>query len=91
MVKTKNKFGFWIIMRNISLIIVAALLILIALNNVMTAYEQKKYPAIGQLAEVNGKNMHVYTKGNGENTIVLLSGLGTEAPVLDFEPLINEM
>jgi pimeloyl-ACP methyl ester carboxylesterase len=91
MVKTKKKFRFWIIMRNISLTIVAALLILIVLNNVMTAYEQKKYPAIGQLAEVDGKNMHVYTKGNGENTIVLLSGLGTEAPVLDFEPLINEM
>ena len=35
--------------------------------------------------------MHVYTKGDGENTIVLLSGLGTAAPVLDFEPLINEM
>ena len=26
-----------------------------------------------------------------ENTIVLLSGLSTEAPTLDFEPLINEM
>ena len=41
MVKIKKKFRFWIIMRNISLIIVAALLILIVLNNVMTAYEQK--------------------------------------------------
>ena len=78
-------------MRNILLILVAALLIWIVLNNVMTAYEQKKYPAIGQLVEVDGKNMHVYTKGDGENTIVLLSGLGTAAPVLDFEPLINEM
>lgn len=35
--------------------------------------------------------MHVYTKGDGENTIVLLSGLGTAAPVLDFEPLVNEL
>ena len=57
----------------------------------MTTYEQKKYPAIGQLVKVDGKNMHVYTKGDGENTIVLLSGLGTAAPVLDFEPLINEI
>lgn len=30
-------------------------------------------------------------KGKGENTIVLLSGLGTAAPVLDFEPLANEL
>ena len=65
-------------MRNILLILVAALLILIVLNNVMTAYEQKKYPAIGQLVEVDGKNMHVYTKGDGENTIVLLGGLGRQ-------------
>jgi pimeloyl-ACP methyl ester carboxylesterase len=57
----------------------------------MKAYEQKKYPPIGQLVEVDGKNMHVYTKGDGENTIVLLSGLGTSAPVLDFEPLINKL
>ena len=78
-------------MKNILLILVAALLIWIVLNNVMTAYEQKKYPAIGQLVEVDGKNMHVYTKGDGENTIVLLGGLTTAAPVLDFEPLINEM
>jgi pimeloyl-ACP methyl ester carboxylesterase len=90
-VKTKKKFGFWIIMKNVLLILVAALLIWIFLNNVMTAYEQKKYPAIGQLVEVDGKNMHVYTKGDGENTIVLLGGMGTAAPVLDFEPLVNEM
>jgi pimeloyl-ACP methyl ester carboxylesterase len=54
-------------------------------------YEQNKYPVLGELVEVNGKNMHIYTKGEGDNTIVLLSGLGTTAPVLDFEPLVNEL
>ncbi|MFE4524918.1 alpha/beta fold hydrolase [Cytobacillus firmus] len=57
----------------------------------MFAYEQNKYPALGQLVEVDGKKMHVYTKGKGENTIVLLSGAGTAAPALDFEPLMDEM
>lgn len=57
----------------------------------MTANEQKKYPPIGELVDVDGKNMHIYTKGDGDNTIVLLSGLGTAGPTLDFEPLINEM
>ncbi len=57
----------------------------------MTLNEKNKYSPIGELVEVDGKNMHVYTKGKGENTIVLLSGLGTAAPVLDFEPLINEL
>ncbi|AXI11184.1 alpha/beta hydrolase [Oceanobacillus zhaokaii] len=57
----------------------------------MTAYEQKKYPPLGELVEVDGKNMHLYAKGEGDNTIVLISGAGTAAPALDFEPLVNEM
>ncbi|WP_223442619.1 alpha/beta fold hydrolase [Metabacillus dongyingensis] len=77
--------------RNILLIIVAVLLIWIIFHNVMTIYEQKKYQALGKLVEVGGNNMHVYTKGDGRNTILLLNGLGTAAPVMDFEPLINEM
>ncbi|MFT8322282.1 MAG: alpha/beta hydrolase [Bacillus sp. (in: firmicutes)] len=89
--RNKNRMGAWIITRNIFLVIIAALLIWIAFHHIMNRFEQKKYPAIGQLVEVDGKYMHVYTKGDGENTIVLLSGLGTAAPVLDFEPLINEL
>lgn len=89
--KTKIKFRFWTVLRNILLAIVAALVIWFIFSNVMTTYEQKKYPAIGKLVEVDGKSMHVYTKGEGDNTIVLLSGLGTAAPALDFEPLINEL
>ncbi|WP_224771454.1 alpha/beta fold hydrolase [Metabacillus idriensis] len=76
---------------NILLIIAAVLFLWFIYHHVMTRFEQKKYQALGELVEVDGMNMHVYTKGEGENTIVLLSGLGTAAPVLDFEPLINEM
>ncbi|MGG4491216.1 alpha/beta hydrolase [Metabacillus idriensis] len=79
------------ITRNILLIIAAVLFLWFIFHHVMTLFEQKKYQAPGELVEVDGMNMHVYTKGEGENTIVLLSGLGTAAPVLDFEPLINEM
>lgn len=89
--KTKKKFKFWKVLRNILLFIVAAFVIWIIFGNIMTAYEQKNYPPIGKLVEVDGRNMHIYTKGDGDNTIVLLSGLGTAAPALDFEPLINEM
>lgn len=91
MKNTKKKFRFWLVVRNILLAIVAAFVIWGIFSNIMTAYEQNKYPSIGELVEVDGKNMHVYTKGEGDNTIVLMSGLGTAAPVLDFEPLINEM
>lgn len=90
-INTKKRFRFWINIRNIFLFIIAVVLIWIISHHTMTAYEQKKYPPVGQLVEVDGNNMHVYTKGDGENTIVLLSGLGTAAPVLDFNPLINEL
>ena len=66
-------------------------IIWVVTNQVITAVEKKKYPPIGQLVEVNGRDIHVYTKGKGENTIVLLTGLGTAAPALDFEPLVNEL
>ncbi|MFJ7640098.1 alpha/beta fold hydrolase [Peribacillus sp. NPDC097225] len=79
------------VIRSILLFVVAISLAWIAFHTVMKAYEQKKHPAWGQMVEVDGKEMHVYTKGEGEHTIVLLSGLGTAAPVLDYEPLIDEM
>jgi pimeloyl-ACP methyl ester carboxylesterase len=79
------------LIRNSLLSIVAICFIWILFNQIMSAYERNKYPPLGELVEVNGENMHVYTKGEGENTIVLLSGAGTAAPALDYEPLMNEM
>lgn len=87
--KKKSKFRFFV--RNIILGVLAIIFGWIIVNGTFTAFEQKKYLPIGQLVDVDGENMHIYTKGHGENTIVLLAGLGTAAPALDFEPLINEM
>jgi len=89
--KTKKEFRIWIVVRDILLAIVSVFIIWVIFSNIMTAYEQKKYLPLGELVEVNGKNMHVSTKGEGDNTIVLMSGLGTAAPTLDFEPLLNEL
>ncbi|MCG7379756.1 alpha/beta hydrolase [Paenibacillus sp. ACRSA] len=88
-VKKKNKI--LIILKRLLLFILSAVFIWIGFHHVMKLVEQHKYPAIGQYIQIENKRMHVYTKGNGSNTIVLLSGLGTASPVLDFEPLINEM
>lgn len=89
--KTRKRFKFWKVVRNIFLAILTAGVVWFMTNLVMTKYEHHKYLALGEFVEVEGKHMHVYTKGEGENTIVLLSGLGTPAPALDFEPLINEL
>ena len=46
---------------------------------------------IGEMTEVDGKNMCVYTAGSGEHTIVFMSGYGTPSPILDFKPLWNRL
>ena len=57
----------------------------------MTASERAANPAPGVMVDVGGRRMHVHTVGQGETSIVLLPGLGTSAPVLDFEPLTQEL
>ena len=42
---------------------------------------------IGQLVEVEGHSMSVYLGGEGEKTLVFLSGGGTCSPILDFKSL----
>ena len=44
-------------------------------------------PPPGKMVDVNDHAMHIYSEGDGEKTIVFLSGAGTSAPVLDFKPL----
>lgn len=52
-----------------------------------TAKEIKRTPPPGKIVEVNEHDMHVYAEGNGETTIVFMSGGGTSSPTLDFKPL----
>ncbi|WP_110929582.1 alpha/beta fold hydrolase [Bacillus massiliglaciei] len=87
----KKKRRLWILFRNGLLAAAVLAVIWVSFNHIIKAHEQKKYAPIGQLVEVHEKKMHVYTKGKGDNTIILLSGLGTPAPALDYEPLINEL
>lgn len=44
---------------------------------------------IGTMVEVDGHSMCVYTEGEGDHTIVFLSGSGTAAPILDFKSLYS--
>ncbi|WP_256993223.1 MULTISPECIES: alpha/beta hydrolase [Bacillaceae] len=74
---------------NISLAIVCVTWI--TLHQILTVVEENRYPPLGDLVEVKGKQMHIYQKGKGKQTIVLLAGLGTPAPVVDFSPLMNEL
>ena len=42
---------------------------------------------LGQMVEVDGHDMCVYTEGSGGKTILFLSGSGTASPILDFKML----
>ncbi|MEH7584480.1 alpha/beta hydrolase, partial [Priestia megaterium] len=64
----QKKFRFLRILRNMIVAMLGICIIWIVTNQVITAVEKKKYPPIGQLVEVNGRDIHVYTKGKGENT-----------------------
>ncbi len=54
-----------------SLLIVTAIFHLVA-----SIKEQKTMPPPGKLVNINGRNMHLYLKGEGELTIVLDHSLG---------------
>lgn len=70
---------------------VGVLVTLTILNALMTGIEKSSYKVPGKLVEVSGKKIHVYTVGNGTTNVVLLSGLGTAFPLLDFQGLVREL
>ena len=88
---TKKRFSFKKAIKFITIGILSIVVLWVILHQGMTLYEKNKYEAMGQLVEVDGERMHVHIQGEGPNTIILLPGLGTSAPVLDFEPLMNEL
>lgn len=51
--------------------------------------EESLLAPMGQLVNVNGHNMSVYTEGKGDVTLVFLSGGGTCSPILDFKSLYS--
>lgn len=45
----------------------------------------------GDMIDVDGGKMCVYSEGSGEHTIVFMSGYGTPSPILDFKPLYDKL
>ena len=58
-------------------------------QKIQLSKEEELFVPTGQLVEVYGHQMHVYTEGDGEETLVFLSGGGTSSPVLDFKSLYS--
>lgn len=60
-------------------------------NTIFFKDELKSIEPYGQMVEVDGKKMHVFSMGSSKSTIVLLPGWGTALPSADFAPLMRNL
>ena len=70
-------------------IVIAFILISYINHRIHLREEDELFVPLGQMVEVNGHNMHVYTEGEGYFTLVFMSGGGTSSPTLDFKSLYS--
>lgn len=72
-------------------ILIAAVISLAVYNQIALKQEKDKIVPNGQLVDVGGYKIHIYSEGDNKNapTLVFLSGSGTASPVYDFKPLYS--
>lgn len=91
--KTKMKRGKR--MMGIFGLIIAGMTGLMLTGGVMhNTYFKGKFDQLkpyGKLVDVEDGQMHVYSMGNGEKTVVLLPGMGVGLPSADFAPLMRKL
>lgn len=75
------------------LIIIAIIVLFVVVSfvrhKICSSNEKDLLTPLGELVEVNGHNMSVYTEGSGDKTLVFMSGGGTCSPILDFKSLYS--
>ncbi len=94
--KMKNLFKRILKILKRVLLVLLGLLLLFLLgttiwNKVLCIQEDKALSRVGTDVKVNGANIRVAVTGEGEKTIVLLSGMGTASPIIDFKPLADKL
>ena len=75
----------------VALALVALVLVSASINAILTKQEKSRFHPYGHRVSVDGGSMNVWQNGHAGPTMVLLSGLGTAAPGLDFAPLIRQL
>lgn len=71
--------------------LLALVLVSTGLNFAVTQYERTSTDPYGRRVPVDGGSVNVVDHAADGTTVVLLSGLGTPAPALDFAPLVREL
>ena len=62
---------------------------LFSYHKIQSAREEKYLVPLGELVEINGHNISVYTEGTGEKTLVFLQGGGMPSPILEAKSLFS--
>lgn len=76
----------------ILLIALAAALAAVYANHQIRLHQEAAFRApLGQLVEVGGHRMSIFSEGQGDKTLVFLSGGGTCSPILDFKTLYSTL
>ena len=88
--KKRSKKAMIIFVTIIGIVVLINLVSLI-INQVFLRHELDNLIPYGKLVEVNDRNMHIYSMGAGDKTIVLLPGFGVPLPSADFAPLMREL
>ncbi|WP_338543659.1 alpha/beta fold hydrolase [Paenibacillus tundrae] len=60
-------------------------------QQVETRKDLNNFTPPGKLYKVHGENMHLYTGGQGDVTVVMASGWGTANPYVDYYPLYDKL
>ncbi|MBP3272771.1 MAG: alpha/beta hydrolase, partial [Ruminococcus sp.] len=79
------------ILLGILILLLALLLVVFIYHRVMLSKEKPLLEPLGQMVEVDGNNMSIYTEGEGEHTIVIMAGAGTPSPILQYSPLYRKL
>lgn len=79
------------ILLGILILLLALLLVVFIYHRVMLSKEKTLLEPLGQMVEVDGNNMSIYTEGEGDHTIVIMSGAGMVSPILDYSPLYRKL
>ena len=85
------------ILLGLLILLLAFLLVVFVYHRVMLSREKPFFKPLGQMVEVDGHNMSIYTEGpvgqtdNSNHTIVIMSGSGMPSPILQYSQLYRKL
>ena len=84
--KIIGKVLLWIL-----ILLLALLLIVFIYNRIMLKKEEPLLEPLGQTVTVDSHQLSIYSEGEGEHTLVFLSGSGVPSPILEYRPLYSQL